>query len=75
MDTDRFEKLVGQVLEETRAFRQEMSEKFHALDQKVSALDQKVTTEFATVNKKIDMLGGAVIDLRARVEKLEKAAE
>ena len=61
MDTNRFEKLVGQVLEETRALRQEMSEKFHALD-------QKVTTEFATVNQKIDMLGGAVVDLRARVE-------
>ncbi|MCW5815401.1 MAG: hypothetical protein KIT84_30520 [Labilithrix sp.] len=63
------------MLEEMRALRQENNEKFHAIDQRLSSLDKKFSAEFEVVNKKLDMLGGAVVDLRTRVEKLEKVSQ
>lgn len=64
MDADRLERLMLQVLEETRAFRQETNERF-----------DEVRDELKVVDAKLDKLGVAVVDLRVRVEKLEGAAE
>ncbi len=89
MDADRIERLVSQVLEETRAFRQETLDKFaevneqlavaaqerHALRRDVG-LVQTAVLEVAKDLRRVEAkLDATIKDHGARLDKLEGAAE
>jgi chromosome segregation ATPase len=58
VDPDRVERLMIQVLEETRAFRQEMNDKFAGVNDKFVEVNDKfagVNDKFVEVNEKLVM--------------------
>lgn len=81
MDLDRIERLVTQVLEETRAFRQEVLGKFASVDDRFAAIDDKfaaiddkfaaIDDKFADVRRDIGLVQIAVLETAQRVTRVE----
>lgn len=67
MDADRLERLVGQVLEETRAFRQEVNEKFAEVNEKFAI----ATQERQALRRDLGLVQSAVLDVSRDLRRVE----
>ncbi len=71
VDSDRVEKLVAQILEETRTLRQETLAFRQETRETIAALDEKFTAEFKFVKLAIMEHSREIKDLRGDVRRVE----
>lgn len=78
MNPDRIENLVTQVLEETRAFRQETNARFDAVDARFDAVDARfdgLDQTVAGVRRDLTLVQTAVLDLAKDLKRVEQRVE